>query len=145
MASKYPSVVDKLVVWGVVSYGLPHTTRAFFATKNMSFWDKAIKKRYADVYGDELEALWNKLVDDCFRNEIGSHGYIVPKEVVEKIKCPTFVMHGDRDPMVAVEHAQYLIKYLTNSKLSRFPIASHNLHQTCAEQFHKLVTSFLLE
>ncbi|RWS26616.1 valacyclovir hydrolase-like protein [Leptotrombidium deliense] len=143
LASTYPAVVDKLIVWGVVSFGLPHTNRAFEATRNMSFWDPAIKKRFTDVYGDDLEPMWNKLVADCFKHAIGQ-GVIIEQSVVEKIQCPAYVMHGDKDPMVAVEHAQYLNKHLCDARLKRFPQASHNLHQTCADEFHKIVTNFLL-
>ncbi|RWS13813.1 valacyclovir hydrolase-like protein [Dinothrombium tinctorium] len=145
LASKYPAVVDKLVIWGVVPFGLPHTNRAFAATKNMTFWDPAVKKRFTDVYGDELEVLWNKLVDDCFRNGIGNQNHIIIADsVVDKIHCPCLIMHGDKDPMVSIEHAQFLHKHLADSRLQRFPQASHNLHQTFPKEFHKYVTDFLL-
>ncbi|RWS02616.1 valacyclovir hydrolase-like protein [Dinothrombium tinctorium] len=145
LASKYPAVIDKLVIWGAVPYSLPQTNRAFAATKNMDFWDPIIKKRFTDVYGDELDVLWNNLLDDMFRVGIANPDYMmIPEHELEKIHCPCLIMHGDKDPMVSIEHVQFLQKHLKDSRLQHFKQASHNLHQTFPKEFHKCVTNFLL-
>ncbi|CAG2178866.1 unnamed protein product [Oppiella nova] len=73
--------------------------------------------------------------------ELFPNGFV--KNDLQKVRCPIFVMHGDQDPIVGVEHSHYVIKNISDSRLHRFPKGSHNLHFTFAKEFKQLVEDFL--
>jgi valacyclovir hydrolase len=68
------------------------------------------------LYGEEgLTAMWNQGVDtllDMYKNKGGD----ICKDYVSKITCPTLIIHGNKDAMVAPEHPGYLLKHIRHSK-----------------------------
>ncbi|XP_054159937.1 valacyclovir hydrolase-like [Oppia nitens] len=140
MAIKYQSVIDKTIVWGACAYCKPENKRALMATKNIKVWNPTVRQCFERVYGNELQPMWEKLVDhyqinvdDICRNE------------AKNIRSPTFILHGDCDPLVDLEHPMYLMSQIPDARLHRFKEGSHNIHQEFAKQFNQLVTDFLLE
>lgn len=67
------------------------------------------------------------------------------KELLEKIQCPSLIMHGAKDAMVASEHPDMLHRRIKGSRLVIFPDGKHNLHFKYKERFNEIVESFLLE
>ena len=83
--------------------------------------------------------LWHGWVDGyCKLGEICS-------ESVHKIQCPTFILHGQKDPMLEACHPHYLHENIKGSKLHVMPEGKHNIHMRYHEEFNALVTQFLLE
>ena len=66
------------------------------------------------------------------------------QELLAQIKCPTLIIHGDKDPMVGDEHPHYLLQNIANSKLINVTEGKHNLHLKYAEEFNKRAKYFLL-
>ena len=66
------------------------------------------------------------------------------QELLADIKCPTLIIHGDKDPMVGDEHPQYLLDNIATSKLIHVTEGKHNLHLKYAEEFNKRAKYFLL-
>uniref|UniRef100_UPI00398E96D1 valacyclovir hydrolase isoform X3 n=1 Tax=Pristiophorus japonicus TaxID=55135 RepID=UPI00398E96D1 len=99
-ASKYPSLVHKLVVWGA---------NAFVTQEDIKLYNGNI----------------------C-------------QDLVPLIKCPTLIIHGEKDPMVPRYHPDYLHKHIRGSRLHLMAEGKHNLHLRFAKEFNCLVEEFLI-
>ncbi|KAL1517417.1 hypothetical protein ABEB36_001184 [Hypothenemus hampei] len=143
LAAKYPENVEKLVVWGANSYILPKDIEQFEKIRDLSKWSEKMKNPLIKLYTEEgLQKMWNGWCDTMA--EMYKNGGDICKSHLRHIKCPTFILHGDKDPMVPEEHPLYLLKNIEGSKLYRFPEGKHNIHLRYADEFNKLVTEFLL-
>jgi valacyclovir hydrolase len=60
-----------------------------------------------------------------------------------EIHCPTFILHGGKDPLVPNFHADVLHQSIAGSRLYIFPEGKHNIHQAYAQEFNRLVVEFL--
>ena len=69
----------------------------------------------------------------------------VYKAELKKIRCPTLILHGKRDPLVPACHRVYLQQNIPGARLHRYPNGSHAIHYSHAEHFNNLVMQFLLE
>ena len=59
------------------------------------------------------------------------------------IQCPTFILHGGKDPLVPTFHADVLKEGIAYSRLHMFPDGKHNIHTAFAQEFNHLVLGFL--
>lgn len=67
------------------------------------------------MYGKQgFQEIWSGWCDAL--KTIQENGGNICKELLADIKCPTFIIHGDKDAMVAPEHHQYLLKNIKNSR-----------------------------
>ena len=97
------------------------------------------------TYGkDYFPVLWNEWVD-AYAAIYKEKGGDICKEDIKTIKCPTLIIHGDKDAMVAPEHPPHMHGAIPGSRLHRFPDGKHNLHFKYKEEFNKMVEDFLLE
>lgn len=59
LAIKYPSSVDKLVVWGACSHATESDTAKLIANYQPQSWDKARQTLFNDIYGEKtFQVLW---------------------------------------------------------------------------------------
>lgn len=140
MAIKYQSAINKCVVWGACAYCKPENRLALHNTRNIKVWNPKVRQIFEKVYGNELQDLWGKLVDH-YQINVND----ICTDTCKQIRCSTFILHGDIDPLVDLEHPNYLMSQIPDARLHRFPTGSHNIHQEFAQQFNKLVQDFLLE
>lgn len=69
-----------------------------------------------ELYGEEyFRTTWEKWVDAFIHIYEVYDGDICRKEV-KQIQCPLFVLHGDKDPLVAKEHPDYILDAVPNSR-----------------------------
>ncbi len=77
--------------------------------RDVSKWSERMRKPMEDVYGVRgFAELWNQWVDaykDIFEQK---EGKAVTQEQLERITCPTLVIHGDKDAMVDPVHPGFL-------------------------------------
>lgn len=75
-----------------------------------------MKAPMIEMYGKEyFKKTWEGWVDCCI--EIHAKGGDICKDELSKIKCPTLIIHGKKDPMVGMEHPEYLLNHIKNSEL----------------------------
>lgn len=68
------------------------------------------------MYGYEgFQKLWNDWCDAM--SDIYKSGGNICKDLLSEIKSPTLILHGDKDPMVANEHPEFLAKHIKGSRL----------------------------
>jgi len=103
-----------------------------------------MRAAYEKVYGeDTFRALWDRHLAFC-DNYFVSGGRWDVREELRKIKCPTFVLHGDRDPLIELAQATTVADLVPDTRLYRYPTGSHNIHQAFARDFNERITDFLL-
>lgn len=111
------------------------------ASTDLNNWPVQFRKLYEDVYeAEEFEAIW---VDHMKWYDVDRPQ--VPAEILNKIKCPVLMCHGDNDSLVTLEHAQLLAQNLPNCRMELFPNAAHNLHQQYPEKIKIVAENFLMD
>lgn len=137
-AISYPSKIEKLIVWGAASEVTKRQQLALEAARDLKYWDEQRKQGFIQEYGSQEEAqkIWGKHVD--FYKTIGN----ICKEGVPRIRCPTLVIHGDRDP-VEQELCKGLTTQIADSQYHSFPDAGHSVHIEKCSEFVKIVEKFL--
>lgn len=143
MAARYPEAVQKLIVFGSNAYVNETDVAAMEAIQDLNNWSDKMKAPMIALYGDKyFKQLWEgyvKFYGKIFRQRNGD----ICKNELPKIVCPTLIIHGDQDPLVGLEHPEYLLKNIKNSKLHRMPKGKHNLHLRYTDEFNKLVEDFI--
>jgi len=141
MAAEKPQTVTKLVVFGGQSFLTAEEIEAFKAILKISAWSPRAAEAMRAVYGEELDALWDRYIDGQIALfEADGELY---RERLAEIGCPTLVLHGAQDPLVPAFHAQVLHDGIAGSLLHLFPEGKHNIHQRYADEFNALVHDFL--
>ena len=132
-----------------------HAGNAYFSNEDIeminqvadvSKWSARMRKPMEDVYGvDYFPKLWSEWINGIMAIANSSSDKNICRELLPKIKCPTLVIHGNKDAMVAPEHPEYLHKNIKNSSLVLFPDGKHNLHFKYKDRFNDIVEQFLIK
>ncbi|CAG2108450.1 unnamed protein product [Medioppia subpectinata] len=129
MACKYPGVVTRMAVHGILCTLYPQTIYVLKSTRNVEGWPKERLDNCLRSYEskEDIQKLWDrhlKFVDyfnSYFPQDTNISKYL-------KVNCPILVMHGDRDPISTIEHPEYFVKHIKSARLHRFPAGNHDLH-----------------
>ncbi|XP_074843848.1 serine hydrolase BPHL isoform X2 [Carettochelys insculpta] len=143
-AAKYPALINKLVVWGANSFVTQEDLKLYQDIRDVSKWSEKIRKPMEEMYGHEYFAkTCEAWVDGISQFADKADGNIC-QHLLPHVKCPTFIIHGGKDPLVPQSHAEYLHKQIKESRLLLMPEGKHNLHLRFAEEFNRVVEDFLL-
>ncbi|XP_055378740.1 valacyclovir hydrolase-like [Condylostylus longicornis] len=143
LAATQNKIVEKLVIWGANASINDEDIKLLEAMRDVKTWSPRMREAMEKVYGVEgFQKLWTDWLNTMLSiyNEKGGN---FCKEEVEKISCPTLIVHGKKDPMISKEHVPYLKKKIANCRYYEFPEGKHNIHLRYAEEFNKLVSEFL--
>jgi len=144
IAAKYPDAIRKMVVWGSNAYVSEADINMYESIRDVDKWSDRMKSPMIELYGEEyFKRCWEDWVD-CFKRVYCEREGNICRELLSLIRCPTLVIHGDKDPMVANEHPQFLLNNIKNSKLINVTEGKHNLHLKYASEFNKRAKYFLL-
>ncbi|KAG6445029.1 hypothetical protein O3G_MSEX003669 [Manduca sexta] len=97
-----------------------------------------------DVYGEEFFAKYWAEWTDGMINIFNKHDGNLCSSLLKDIKCPTFILYGEKDPMVDQVHVSHLHTHIEGSRIHLYPEGKHNIHLRYAEDFNKRVQEFLL-
>ncbi|XP_073487070.1 valacyclovir hydrolase-like [Aquarana catesbeiana] len=143
-AGIYPSLINKLVIWGANAYVTEEDLKMYNAVKDVSNWSQKMRQPMEELYGKEYFAnTFSAWVEAISQFPNVSNGNIC-QHLLPLIDCPTLIIHGVKDPMVPSFHPDYLHQHIKNSRLHLMPKGKHNLHLRYAEEFNSLVEQFLL-
>ncbi|XP_040568245.1 valacyclovir hydrolase [Lepeophtheirus salmonis] len=143
-AAQYPSLIKKCLVWGTNAYFTQEDYDMINKVRDVSKWSPRMREPMENMYGvDGFPVLWNDWVE-AIAQIMKNNGGDICKNLLGDIKCPTLIIHGDKDAMVAPEHPNYLEKNISGSILKRFPDGKHNLHLKYKKEFNELMESFFL-
>ncbi|KAK7079495.1 hypothetical protein SK128_026119 [Halocaridina rubra] len=145
LAAGFPQHVEKMVVWGGNAYIHEGDLKMYEAVRDIDKWSARMRAPLEAAYGREyFKTAWEGWVD-TFLAIYNEKGGDICKGDLHKITCPTLIIHGAKDPMVGIEHAQYLKENIKDSMLTVMEEGKHNLHLRYAKEFNEMVTDFLLK
>ncbi|WAR12425.1 BPHL-like protein [Mya arenaria] len=111
--------------------------------KDISNWSEKMRSPFLALYGEKyFREQWQNWVD-AFQNYYDSRNGDICIQEVEKIKAKTLIVHGLKDPLVPLEHPDFLHQTIKGSRLYIMPEGKHNLHQKYHREFNFLVEHFL--
>ncbi|CAL8069615.1 unnamed protein product [Orchesella dallaii] len=143
IAADYPSRVRRLVTWGSHSYADDRAVKFSQEMCDRAFWSKSMLEAAERMYGPEylfkMMRDWHKAVSDFYKEGLD----VTFKEGLPKIQCPTLHIHGGKDAVLGVEHAEFLRDNIPNSSFWLMPDGKHNLHLRYTDEFLAVVTKFL--
>ncbi|XP_049535344.1 valacyclovir hydrolase [Anopheles darlingi] len=138
-AANHPDRVEKLIIWGSNSYISDAETKIYEDIRDVSKWSARMREPMEKVYGVEyFPKLWSAWVDGLLQIHKECEGDICSRKL-SKIKAPTLIVHGAKDPMIIPEHVPYLLNNIKNSDIHVFPEGKHNIHLRFADEFNKLL------
>lgn len=83
--------------------------------KDTSKWSEKMKAPLITLYSEKgLKDMWTAWCNVLL--EISNTGGDICKDCLTKIECPTFILNGDKDPMIAPEHPGYLLSNIKKSQ-----------------------------
>ncbi|XP_044524130.1 valacyclovir hydrolase [Gracilinanus agilis] len=142
-AAKYPSYINKLVIWGANAYVTDEDEMIYHGIRDVSKWSERARKPLEVLYGREyLAKTCENWVDGILQFKDLPDGNIC-RHLLPLVKCPTLIIHGEKDPLVPRFHADFIHKHVKGSRLYLMPEGKHNLHLRFADEFNKLVQDFL--
>lgn len=136
-AARFPSRVRKVVAWGCNAFITAQEKQVIKRIQDIDTWSSEVRRPLENIYGDELQDIWDSLTEVWVKSEN------IFREDLPKIECPVFILHGEKDPMVARHHADYFKQNILKCRVHRFPLAGHNLQQTSPVEFNQMVQEFL--
>ena len=136
-----PRNVAKLIIWGGNAYLTTEDIEAYEKTRLLSSWSPRMIQAMEHIYGDQLQELWSAWCDAM--QAIYKAGGNICRQRLGEIRCPTFILHGAKDPLVPNFHAEELRQGIAGSRLHFFPEGKHNIHQAYAQEFNCLLVEFL--
>ena len=101
-----------------------------------------LKKNLIKMNGEEYARKFWEIISDYDLTYIMSESYNILNEV-KKIKCPVFIINGDRDIYFEVEHSIMAFKTIKNSTLWIVPDTNHIPHIEKKEDFINNVIKFI--
>ncbi|KAK5649614.1 hypothetical protein RI129_000643 [Pyrocoelia pectoralis] len=143
LSAKYPNRVQHLIIWGSNSRIFPYDITACEKIRDINSWSEKMKRPFIKLYGDEFQILVNDWLDAL--HNIVNEGDNICYDILPLIKCPTLILHGNQDPMIAPEHPDILLKNIKNAKIHRFPEGKHNIHLRYSQEFNAIVSRFIDE
>jgi pimeloyl-ACP methyl ester carboxylesterase len=60
-----------------------------------------------------------------------------------EIRCPTLIVHGERDPLIRLRHAEQMMHAIPGAELVRIPRCGHFPQEECPEAVGKPLRQFL--
>ncbi|KAI1280610.1 Valacyclovir hydrolase [Halotydeus destructor] len=141
MAANYTENVKRVVGWGCSAYVTREEREYLNSIRDPMKWSTRKRLEMENLYGEDgLKTLWNRFVD-CFI----SYEDILTEEL-KKIKCPVFILHGDKDPIILPEHTDYMA-CIVLSDYDDYHIAEggHDCHISCHQEFNQVVQKVLLD
>ena len=130
-------------MFGGQSFLTAEEIAAFNAIRKISSWSPRAAEPMRALYGETLDALWDRYVDG--QEALFRAGGNLYRERLPQVRCPTFVLHGARDPLVPPFHPEAIHHGIGGSRLHIFQEGKHNIHLKYAGEFNALTHDFLIE
>ena len=111
---------------------------AFEESRDIAGWSERMRNTHLPIYGDDLQPMWSSAVD-AWQAIVREHGGDVCMSEAKAIRCPTLVLHGEKDPLCLIEHPHWFNEHITDARMHIFPGGKHNIHQKFADEFNRFV------
>ena len=141
VAAMYPDAVEKLVIMGVNTFIAEDDLKVYQQKKDL---EGEHLERLAGIYGRECAF-------DYWDQWIGTHlkiydaGGNICKDKLSSVKCPTLIIHGNKDEAVPEYHPDFIAKNIPNSRVHKFDEAGHGIlnDPDYVDEFYRIFEQFL--
>lgn len=141
LAALHPERVIALAVHGAQAVITERDTaaiRAWLLEKPLSLaWQEQLTLLHGSPYWQSLLPLYVDIQEQM----VAEGSILISNEELAHVRCPTLIMHGIRDRVVAVEYASMLSQYIPGAQLRLFD-AGHALHLRYADEYTTTVMIF---
>ena len=141
LAAHFPEQAWRLVIFGGNAYMTEADAVAFEESRDIAGWSERMRNTHLPIYGDDLQPMWSSAVD-AWQAIVREHGGDVCMSEAKAIRCPTLVLHGEKDPLCLIEHPHWFNEHITDARMHIFPGGKHNIHQKFADEFNRFVKDF---
>ena len=137
-AIKYPSKIEKLIVWGSAPMVTKRQQMALETAENLKMWEDLRRVPFIEEYGsiEAAQEMWSKHV--LFYKTLGD----ICSNDLGKIRCPTLVLHGERD-LIERHLVDDMVRKIGDATFFKIPDGGHNIHLTHTSTFVREVENFL--
>lgn len=149
-ASKYPEMIDKLILSGpavfrpkkytkrAILYSISKICKLFFKLPLISKYESDIKNIFYNLIRARDYSESSGIKRDIFKKIIRQD----LSRVLSDIKTPTLIIWGGKDRYVPLSDARKLNKLISDSKLEIIKGGKHGLHLQMPNRLYKLVYDF---
>lgn len=146
LAAKYPDLVQKLVVFGANAIVTEEDVEIFKSVRDINKWSERMRKPMVDMYGEEyFQKTHSEWVDNYIKVYYEDRKGDICSKDLPNIKCPTLLIHGLKDYMCPVKHADFIEKNIPDVRRHDVPDGKHNLHMKHFKLFNSLVETFIIQ
>jgi valacyclovir hydrolase len=142
LAADYPDTARTLAVWGAEAYIKPEERAGWAEIVDWQKWPDRTRERFIAAQGP---LNWPGILErmrEGYERELDAGGNIVA-ERLDRIACPTLILHGDADEVVPVEHAYEMHAAIQGSELCVLPGGHHALHRDRHDELMRILLAFL--
>ena len=68
MAARQPDRIRKVIAWGCNAYITMAEKEVIKRIRDVSTWSDEVRRPLENIYGDELQLIWDNLTDVSFRS-----------------------------------------------------------------------------
>jgi pimeloyl-ACP methyl ester carboxylesterase len=141
IASRYPSLVEQLILVAAHIYVEPKTIQGFELIKAAS-QEQSFIRLLEREHGPRAQELVQAWLDGWHR-----HGYLTMNLIDElaRVECPTLVVQGELDEHATARHAEDIAQGIKHSTLWLIPEVGHMPLLEIAHRFNERVLEFIIE
>uniref|UniRef100_M4BKP0 AB hydrolase-1 domain-containing protein n=1 Tax=Hyaloperonospora arabidopsidis (strain Emoy2) TaxID=559515 RepID=M4BKP0_HYAAE len=145
VAAKYPERVARLVLVNGNAFVGDEDLEDLEEHSDVQSWDRERRETAEAKCGaEDLQEKWTHMVEALRQVERDDGGDLYCGHLPH-IKCKTLVVGGGQDKFVPLFHSEYLSERIMHSRLEIVPEGGNDLVLSKAEDFNKLLETFLQE
>lgn len=111
---------------------------AFKSLDRDATFDSSVDEANLRIYGaEELYRMYRSVAEAMPKMDN------ICRDDLPNVKCPVLILHGNADNWIRIDHPKYLEANIPNARVHYFPEGKHFIHKFYAEEFNKLIESFV--
>lgn len=139
-AAQYPQSVCCLVTVAAHIYVEKKMEQGILGIKQAFETDERFRIGMQSAHGEKYQSVFHNWFDGWHRIELLEWDM---RPILNKIKCPAFIVQGEDDEHATPQHARDIFKAINRSDLWLLPAARHMLPQDNADKFNTKLVQFL--
>jgi valacyclovir hydrolase len=142
LAVHRPELVRSMVLVGAEARMLPEEPSTWPAVVDTDAWGERALQRFIEAQGPKNWPGILQAMLDGYQSVFDRAGGQIIAHRVHEIRCPTFLVHGEKDTVVPVSHAYELHRDIPNAELHIYPDAGHQPYREHEDDFRARVLDF---
>ena len=117
MAAMFTNNIEKMVALAANAYFEDEDLAMISKVRDVSKWSTRMREPMEEMYGkDYFPKLWKAWNDGIVKLANATPDRNICRELLPDIRCPSLIIHGSHDAMVAGDHPKVLEKRIPKAK-----------------------------